>query len=110
MLTYNKGERIADANMRLMRLDPTLDKYERSFEIFRRAFRVWTEADLIEHIRAALRVGIRWLGYKTMGQKPPVNASMDKRMYYYRSLSVLPYRYPSKSTSNSPFPTTTIIE
>ncbi|CAG8095995.1 unnamed protein product [Penicillium nalgiovense] len=51
MLTYNKDERISEANMRLMRLDPGLDKYERSFEIFRRAFRVWTKADLIEHVR-----------------------------------------------------------
>jgi nitrate reductase NapAB chaperone NapD len=29
MLAYNKSERISDANMRLMRLDPALDKYER---------------------------------------------------------------------------------
>ena len=52
MLTYNKGDRISDINMRLMRLDPNLDKYERSFQIFRRAFCVWTEAELIEHVRS----------------------------------------------------------
>ncbi|CAI7644677.1 unnamed protein product [Penicillium palitans] len=50
MLTYPKDERISDSHMRLMRLDPELDKYERSFQIFRRAFRVWTEAELIENV------------------------------------------------------------
>jgi hypothetical protein len=57
MLTYNKGERISETNMRLMRLDPALDKYERSFQIFRRAFRVWTEAELIEHVRTECIAG-----------------------------------------------------
>ncbi|KAJ6178562.1 hypothetical protein N7519_009023 [Penicillium mononematosum] len=57
MLTYNKGERISDTNMRLMRLDPELDKYERSFQLFRRAFRVWTKEELIEHIRAECIAG-----------------------------------------------------
>lgn len=67
MLAYNKSERISDANMRLMRLDPALDKYERSFEIFRRAFRVWTEADLIEHIRTECIAG--WILLYFEGQK-----------------------------------------
>jgi hypothetical protein len=67
MLAYNKSERISDANMRLMGLDPALDKYERSFEIFRRAFRVWTEADLIEHIRTECIAG--WILLYFEGQK-----------------------------------------
>lgn len=51
MLTHPKMESISDSQMEMMRLDPAFDKYERSFEIFRRAFSVWTEADMIEHIR-----------------------------------------------------------
>ncbi|CAI7604746.1 unnamed protein product [Penicillium crustosum] len=51
MLTHPKMESISDSHMKMMRLDPALDKYERSFAIFRRAFSVWTEADMIEHIR-----------------------------------------------------------
>lgn len=52
MLTHPKTELISDSHMKMMRLDPALDKYERSFAIFRRAFSVWTEADMIEHIRS----------------------------------------------------------
>lgn len=51
MLTHPKMDSISDSQMKMMRLDPALDKYERSFAIFRRAFSVWTEADMIEHIR-----------------------------------------------------------
>ncbi|EKV04350.1 Cyclin-like F-box [Penicillium digitatum] len=51
MLTHPKMESISDNYMRMMGLDPALDKYQRSFAIFRRAFRVWTLAEMIEHIR-----------------------------------------------------------
>ncbi|KAJ5592789.1 hypothetical protein N7537_009693 [Penicillium hordei] len=51
MLTHPKTESISDSHMEMMKLDPALNKYERSFAIFRRAFTVWTEADMIEHIR-----------------------------------------------------------
>lgn len=67
MHTYNKGERISDINIRLMRFDPALVKYERSFEIIRRAFRVWTETDLIKHIRAECIAG--WILMYFEGQK-----------------------------------------
>ncbi|KAJ5967502.1 hypothetical protein N7501_003750 [Penicillium viridicatum] len=51
MLTHPKTDAISDGQMKMMRLDPALDKYARSFALFRRAFTVWTEADMIEHIR-----------------------------------------------------------
>ncbi|KOS47444.1 hypothetical protein ACN38_g1589 [Penicillium nordicum] len=51
MLTHPRTGSMSDSYMKMMRLDPALDKYQRSFAIFRRAFTVWTEADMIEHIR-----------------------------------------------------------
>ncbi|CAG8910128.1 unnamed protein product [Penicillium egyptiacum] len=51
MLTHPKTDAISDSHLEMMRLSPALDKYERSFEIFRRAFCVWTEAEMIEHVR-----------------------------------------------------------
>lgn len=51
MLTHPKIESISNSHMKMMGLDPDLDKSERSFVIFRRAFRVWTVAEMMEHVR-----------------------------------------------------------
>lgn len=51
MLTHPKMDSISDNYMQMMGLDPALDKYQRSFAIFRRAFRVWTTDEITEHIR-----------------------------------------------------------
>ncbi|KGO69951.1 hypothetical protein PITC_046460 [Penicillium italicum] len=51
MLTHPRMDSISDSNMQMMGLDPALNKHQRSFAIFRRAFRMWTEDEIIEHIR-----------------------------------------------------------
>ncbi|KAI1832821.1 hypothetical protein DTO027I6_8135 [Penicillium roqueforti] len=51
MLTHPQMETISNTHMEMMQLDPALDKYERSFEIFRRAFHVRTMAEMVEHVR-----------------------------------------------------------
>ena len=51
MLTHPQMETISDTHMRMMQLDPALDKYERSFEIFRRAFHVRNVFEMVEHVR-----------------------------------------------------------
>ncbi|KAJ5455242.1 hypothetical protein N7475_010363 [Penicillium sp. IBT 31633x] len=52
MLTHPNLELITNQQMEMMRLDPDLNKYERGVVLFRRAFRVWTAAEMIEHIRS----------------------------------------------------------
>ncbi|KAJ5372326.1 hypothetical protein N7517_004332 [Penicillium concentricum] len=51
MLTHTKLKDIHESHMKMMGLDPELDRFERGFKIYRRAFRVRTEAEMVNHIR-----------------------------------------------------------
>ncbi|OQE37367.1 hypothetical protein PENCOP_c010G03356 [Penicillium coprophilum] len=51
MLTHTRLKDIEDSHMKMMGLDPKLDRFERAFKIYRRAFRVRTEAEMVEHVR-----------------------------------------------------------
>ncbi|KAJ5816698.1 hypothetical protein N7447_008931 [Penicillium robsamsonii] len=51
MLTHTKLKDIHESHMRMMGLDPELDRFERAFKIYRRAFRVRTEVEMVEHLR-----------------------------------------------------------